>query len=172
MIPMQSSLPLLVLGVIAMAIVLSIAFLLTNHQPGGSIYDEIGRGGLLGEDEPQIPTDTRGGANPPVASAAEAERELEIRQLLGARSERLKARGEPALDLDAETARLLEPSSQPALGEPSTPGSSPAKRPHDPGLVEEVRQLVMARNERRARKGLEPLEVEAEVRRTLDGLEG
>jgi hypothetical protein len=168
---MQSSLPLLVLGVIAMAIVLSIAFLLTNHRPGGSIYDEIGRGGLLGEDEPQIRTDASG-AHPPVASAAEAERELEIRQMLGARSERLKARGEPALDLDAETARLLEPPSQTGLGEPSTPGSLPATRPHDPGLVEEVRQLVLARNERRARKGLEQLEVEAEVRRTLDRLEG
>ena len=38
---------------------------------------------------------------------------------------------------------------------------------HPAGLVEEVRQLVVARNERRQRQGLEPLEVEAEVARTL-----
>jgi hypothetical protein len=33
--------------------------------------------------------------------------------------------------------------------------------------VEEVRQLVVARNERRRRQGEEPLDVEAEVARTL-----
>jgi len=169
---MQSALPLIVFGVVAMAIVLSIAFLLTNHQPGGSIYDEIGRGGLLGEDEPRRAADAHGDVNPPVTSAAEAERELEIRQMLGARSERLKARGEPAIDLDAETARLLRPSAQTGLDERTPTGGSPAARPQDPALVEEVRQLVVARNERRARKGLEQLEVEAEVRRTLDRLEG
>lgn len=43
----------------------------------------------------------------------------------------------------------------------------PAPAEHDPGLAEETRQLVLARNERRARKGQEPLDVEAEVERTL-----
>ena len=37
----------------------------------------------------------------------------------------------------------------------------------DPGLREEVRQLVVARNERRLRQGKEPLDVEAEIERQL-----
>jgi len=38
---------------------------------------------------------------------------------------------------------------------------------HDEALREEVRQLVEASNERRRRRGEEPLEVEAEVERQL-----
>ena len=37
----------------------------------------------------------------------------------------------------------------------------PGARPHDAGLREEVRQLVVARNERRMRQGEEPLDVES-----------
>ena len=37
--------------------------------------------------------------------------------------------------------------------------------------MEEVRQLVVARNERRVRQGKEPLEVEAEIERQLRDLE-
>jgi hypothetical protein len=85
--------------------------------------------------------------------AGRAEREHEIRQMLGARSDRLVSRGQPALDIDAEVARLMAP--------------APAPDGHAAGLVEEVRQLVVARNERRERQGLEPLEVESEVARTL-----
>ena len=78
--------------------------------------------------------------------------------MLGARSERLVRAGQPALDIDAEVARLLDP-------EPRR------RRATTPALVEEVRQLVVARNERRVRQGLEPLDVEAEVARTLAELE-
>jgi hypothetical protein len=39
-------------------------------------------------------------------------------------------------------------------------------------LRTEVRQLVVARNERRRRQGLEPLDVEAETERQLSDLEG
>ena len=42
---------------------------------------------------------------------------------------------------------------------------------HPAGLVEEVRQLVVARNERRIRQGKEPLEVDKEVQRQLRELE-
>ena len=41
----------------------------------------------------------------------------------------------------------------------------------DPGLRAEVRQLVIARNERRARQGREPLDVDVEVDRLLAELE-
>ena len=41
----------------------------------------------------------------------------------------------------------------------------------DAGLAEEVRQLVVARNERRMRQGKEPLDVDREVERQLRELE-
>jgi NAD-specific glutamate dehydrogenase len=41
----------------------------------------------------------------------------------------------------------------------------------DPALVEEVRQLVVARNERLLRQGKEPLDVEAEIARQMEELE-
>ena len=86
-------------------------------------------------------------------------RELEIRQLLNARSERLVRSGQPALDVDAELARLLA----------AEQGGADSDRP-DPELVAEVRSLVVARNERRIRQGMEPLDVEAEVKRALEQL--
>ena len=48
----------------------------------------------------------------------------------------------------------------------ATPGAG------DPALREEVRQLVIARNERRVRQGKEPLDVDAEVERQLRDLGG
>jgi hypothetical protein len=141
----QSLFPIIVFGAVAFSIVMSVVFLVSR----GGMYDHIGEGGLSrgGEDAGDPPAPT---ADSP---AGRAERELEIRQMLGARSERLVSRGEPALDIDAEVARLMAP---PAV-----------LADHAPALVEEVRQLVVARNERRRRQGLEPLEVEAEVARTL-----
>jgi hypothetical protein len=144
----QSAFPFVVFGAVALSLVMSIVFLFSR----GSMYDQIGQGGLAPEREPQ------GGAPAPApdSPAGRAERELEIRQMLGARNQRLVGRGQPALDIDAEVARLLGPS------QPSG---------HEAGLSEEVRQLVVARNERRARQGLEPLDVEAEVVRTLAELD-
>ena len=166
---MQSAL--LVSGVLAMAIVLCVAYLLTNHRPGQSIYDEIGRGGLLGDEEPGERPGKGGGEAAAGSPSDRADLELEIRQMLGARSERRLARGQSPLDLDAETARMLEPGPAQGPREPHAPDRPDAPARQDPGLVEEVRQLAVARNERRARKGLEPLDVEAEVRRTLAELE-
>jgi hypothetical protein len=144
---MQSAFPIVVFGAVAFSLVMSVGFLLSR----GSLYDQIGQGGLSPEDKP--------GAGPaalaPDSPAGRAERELEVRQMLSARSERLVRKGQPALDIDAEVARLLAP---------AQPGAQEA------GLVEEVRQLVVARNERRVRQGLQPLDVEAEVTRTLEEL--
>ncbi|MBS1679539.1 MAG: hypothetical protein JST08_19365 [Actinobacteria bacterium] len=81
----------------------------------------------------------------------------EVRQMLEAKAERRKVRGEPALDVEAESARLLA----------AADGGSAS---HDEELRTEVRQLVIARNERRQRAGLEPLDVEAETDRQLAGL--
>jgi hypothetical protein len=144
--------------VIVGAIVLFVLVGAISWLTGASTYDQIGAGGLSdgsGAD--------RGGGPPlapppPDSPAARAEQELEIRQMLQARSDRRVRRGEQPLDVDAEVARLQ---TQPAHG-----GGS-----KDPGLAEEVRQLVVARNERRARRGEPPLDVEAEVQRTLDELQ-
>jgi hypothetical protein len=140
----QSAFPIVVFGAVGLSIVMSLIFLFTR----GSSYDDIGEGGLMTGSE-------SGGGPPPLppdSPAGRAERELEIRQLLTARSQRMVGRGEAALDIDAEVERLLGPAQPHA---------------HSAGLVEEVRQLVVARNERRVRRGLEPLDVNAEVQRTL-----
>lgn len=132
---------------------------------GGSVYDRIGEGGLTaGPGQGGMP------AGPPPGSEAErVEREQEIRQMLQARSDRLVRGGGQPLDIDAELARLSDPGqgSASAVGT----GERPAPGKHDAGLAEEVRQLVVARNERRVRRGEQPLDVETEVERTLAELD-
>jgi hypothetical protein len=147
----ETGLTFVVFGSVAFSLVMSLLFLVTRGSD--SMYDQIGRGGISREGDNGV------GATPeaaPDTAAARAEREREIRQMLSARSERLVRKGEPALDIDAEVARLL-------AGE-----HAPEK--HEAGLVSEVRQLVVARNERRVRHGLEPLDVDSEVARTLEEL--
>jgi hypothetical protein len=145
---LQSAFPVVVFGAVALSIVMSLIFLFSR----GSVFDHIGDGGLTGERDagPELPPP------PPDSPGARAEQELEIRQMLTARSARMVGRGEAPLDVEAELARLLAPAQRSG---------------HDPGLLAEVRQLVVARNERRARQGLEPLDVDAEVKRTLDELD-
>jgi hypothetical protein len=147
----ENGLNFVVFGTVAFAVVISLLFLVTRGSD--SMYDHIGQGGISRDSE----YGGGGVAQSTDSAASRAEREQEIRQMLGARSERLVRRGQPALDIEAELARLLEP---PA--ESST---------HEATLVEEVRQLVVARNERRVRQGAEPLDVEAEVARTLRELD-
>ncbi|MGD0455211.1 MAG: hypothetical protein ABSB69_16610 [Solirubrobacteraceae bacterium] len=147
----ENGLSFVVFGAIAFSLLMSLAFLFTRG--GDSAYDRIGAGGISREG------DYGGGlgASAPDSPAAQAEREREIRQMLGARSERLVRSGQPALDLDAEVARLL--------------AGEQASGARDAELIAEVRQLVVARNERRVRQGLDPLDVDGEVARTLDELE-
>jgi hypothetical protein len=150
----ENGLSFVVFGTVAFSLVMCVLFLVTRGKD--SMYDQIGQGGLsresdFGSGAPAPPSDS---------AAAAAEREREVRQMLSARSERLVRRGEPALDIDAEVARLLHPG-----------GEAGGERGHDPELTEEVRQLVVARNERRERQGLEPLDVDAEVARTLAELD-
>lgn len=80
----------------------------------------------------------------------------EVRQMLIAKQERQRQRGEVPLDVEAETARLLVAAARPR-----------GQEGIDAELRAEVRQLVVARNDRRLRQGLEPLDVEAEVERQL-----
>jgi hypothetical protein len=151
----ENGLSLAVFGAVALSILISLAFLLTRGS-SESAYDRIGAGGISKEGDYDGGAGA-GGAGLRDSAAADAEREREIRQMLGARSERMVRSGEPALDVDAEVARLMS-------GEQAT-------RAPDRELLSEVRQLVLARNERRLRQGLAALDVDAEVTRTLDELE-
>lgn len=139
---MQEAFESVLFVVVGLAAVLAVASLAGRSR----LYDQIGRGGLSIGDEPERPA--------PGPAALAAVRDEEIRQMLDARNARRARRGMPALDLDAELARLQAPA-------------------HDPALADEVRQLVVARNERRARAGKPALDVEAEVaRRMADLAEG
>jgi hypothetical protein len=166
---MQTIFPLVVFGAIGLFIVVGLLSMLTRKN----LHDQIGQGGLfVGEDYaspgafPEPVGSDESGA--PSALESPAERELEIRQMLKARSDRLVRQGHAPLDIDAEFARLEW---IPAHPDPRADGSSTgAEGSGDPALAAEVRQLVLARNERRARQGLDALDVEAEVQRTLSEL--
>ena len=110
----------------------------------GRIYRGLGRTGLLTmEDADRAPA---------TSATTGVEVREEIRQMLEAKSARREARGEEALDVEAELESLTRSSGA------------------DEGLREEVRQLVIARNERRLRQGQEPLDVDAEIDRQLRDL--
>jgi len=130
---------------VVIAIVAGVVALL-SYLGAGAAYRGIGRTGLS-LDEPDLRPSPQ-----PGSAAWDAEAQAELRQLLEAKSDRRQARGEPALDVDAELARLSQP--------------FPVA---DPALREEVRELVLATNERRARRGEPPLDVEAEIERRLSG---
>lgn len=123
--------------------VVAVVVAAVSYRGTGRIYSGLGREGGLDM------------TREPPATASGAEVQEEIRQMLEAKSERRRARGEPELDVEAELAALTRPSA----------GA-------DPALREEIRQLVIARNERRARQGKEPLDVEAEIERQLQALGG
>jgi hypothetical protein len=171
---MQAAFPLVLYGSIALFVVVGVWSMLTRSN----LYDQVGQDGLfLGEDQ------FGGGLSEPLGSGesdgsgraelqAHTEREREIRQMLQARSDRLVRKGQAPLDIDAELAKL-ERAGPPRPGEPGAGGLGSTDGPggHDAGLTEEVRQLVVARNERRRRQGQDPLDVDAEVQRTLAELD-
>ena len=144
-------------GTVIWIVVLVIAPLAAVLFAGAfGLLDQLGRGGLFMDDRPARPEPA---ANSP---AAIAEREDDIRQLVQARSDRRRARGETGLDVDAEVERLME----------LDPTAQPEEDQQDAALRAEVRQLVIARNERRAARGQPPLDVEVEVDRQLRDLAG
>jgi hypothetical protein len=117
-------------------------------------WEQIGKGPLAIEQElPSVPRYLA----PPATRLDRVEQELEVRQMLQAKSERCESRGEGPLDVEAEVARLLAPPDH----KPPAP---------DEKLRDEVRQLIAVRNERRLRRGQQPLEIEAETDRQLADL--
>ena len=148
----------------------------------GNAFKSIGKGGLSVEfesDNPHGLIDSGAGGGDDAAV-----NEAELRQMLEAKAYRQEARGETPLDVDEELAKALAEQRSPAAPSGGGPppagggrqqGGGPQPPPPPPRqgaqLREEVRQLVVARNERRARQGKEPLEVDAEVERQLQELE-
>ena len=134
---MQDAFGIVIFAVVGISAVLAVVSLFFR----GKVYDEIGRGGI-GDDREIRPAAPSGG------SVDVAERDAEIRQMLGARNARAAARGEAEVDVEDELQRLTAPAV-------------------DPALREEVRTLVVASNRRREAHGEAPLDVEAEVERQL-----
>src|SRR3954468_15702938 len=137
---MQDAFGIVIFAVVGISAVLAVASLFLR----GKLYDEIGRGGIGDDREMGRPRPAGSGGG----YLDTAERDAEIRQMLGARNARAAARGEAEVDIDEELARLTAPAV-------------------DPALREEVRDMVVARNRRREARGQAPLDVEAEVDRQL-----
>ena len=106
----------------------------------GRSYREIGGGGIAHDDDDGRP------AGPPLS--ADAERDMEIRQMLEARNARRARRGEAPRDVEIELAALTRP----VVDDP---------------LREEIRQHVIARNARRVRAGGDPVDVDEEIERRI-----
>lgn len=130
--------------VCGIAIVVAVFALATS----GKVWDEIGKRGLVTNDDRAGPHG--GGSGAELGPGGMAERDAEIRQMLQARNERRARRGEPPVDVETELRRLTAPAVE-----------------IDAGLREEIRQLVEARNHRRVRRGEPPLDVESEVERQI-----
>lgn len=124
-----------------------VGYVLKRAVGGWSAYGG-GPFSILSEAPPRRGSEPQGPVDPAIQAA-------EVRQMLTAKAERQRRRGEPALDVEAETERLLAAAAA---------SEAPAA---DDELRAEVRQLVVLRNERRRREGLEPLDLEAETDRQL-----
>jgi|SRR5579884_252021 len=122
------------------AIVIAVIALVSSHKT----WDDYGKGHLLMDSE--LPPSPRSSS-----PTALHERDEEIRQMLEARNERRRRRGEPPIDVEQELSRLTAPQI-------------------DPELRQEIRDLVKARNDRLVRAGKPPLDVEAEVEREVSRL--
>ena len=130
-------------------------------------WESLGSDRLLMESDLQDPRAPRprpaARAPGPSEPSAVAERDEEIRQMLDARNRRRRRHGQAELDVEAELTRLTR---APAAG------PAPAGEALDPELLAEIRELVIARNHRRARRGEPPLDVEAEIARQIARLNG
>ena len=134
-------------------------------------WESLGRDRLLMESDladPRAPRPASAAGLPgqpgdPPHPAAIAERDEEIRQMLDARNRRRRRLGQAELDVEAELARLTRPPS---------PGPARPDGALDEELLAEIRELVLARNHRRARRGQPPLDVEAEIARQIARLTG
>jgi hypothetical protein len=142
-------------GYVLVAITLFIlpiaAFSFARSAPA---WESIGKGGRFGVMH-SMPPPRMAQPSPEIDLAIQA---AEARQMIEAKSYRRIQRGEEPLDVEAEMTALLDS---------ELCGRKTSKRDLDEKLRAEVRELVVARNERRMRRGEEPLDIDAEVERQV-----
>ena len=136
----------------------------------GRALEQLGKGTFaIDKEEP-------GKAKPSDPSLDRAGHEAEVRQMVEASAYRRRARGEPDIDVQSEIDRVLGVGPWAGVdasevagedGKDETEGEEGAAGLEGgvSGIREEIRQLVMANNERRVRRGEDPLDVDAEVER-------
>jgi len=132
-------------AVLLLLVVVVIPIATVAFARSGKAYSEIGKGRFAVDFDEE----------------SETSQQEEIRQLVEAKAFRQEQRGEDPLDVDEEIERLR--------GEPDAPEpeSRPPEDPETAQIRAEIRQVVVAKNESRLRRGEEPLDVEAEVDRML-----
>jgi hypothetical protein len=131
----------------------------------GKGLEELGKGRFAIDRDDDLGSGMSG-SDPP--SRREAELADEVRQMVEAADFRSQARGDGRLDVEGEIERLLAGEAADGDGSGNPGGGGAADPPPETGIRAEVRQLVIANNERRLRRGDEPLDVESEVDRRLE----
>lgn len=147
--------------VVLFVVVVPVAAIAFSRSGRG--LSELGKGTFAIDKEEPEPTR---GAPPPPDPAVH---EMEVRQMVEAAAFRRRRRGERELDSDAEIQRLLSGSEPGESGEPSGE-VEPGRASEDPEMAQirrEIRELVVANNERRKRRGEAPLDIESEVGQRL-----
>jgi hypothetical protein len=157
-----SILPTLLFVGMMMGGIIGVMSLVSRKDP----YDEIERGDLYRDrDTLSAGASTAEDSHGDDPAAEHAERELEIRQMIEARSARLVRNGGQPLDVEVELARLLQ--ADPVamrIGEQNAVGEQTRERAE---RELEIRQMIEARSARIVRRGGQPLDVESEVARLL-----
>jgi hypothetical protein len=137
----------------------------------GKALEELGKGRFSIDRDDDLGSGLTADDSSGIAAHERAE---EVRQMIEAADFRSRARGDGRLDVEREIERLMAGELPPEAPPPALPeneGSEPAaatgEQAPESGLRAEVRQLVVANNERRARRGEQPLDVESEVDRRM-----
>jgi hypothetical protein len=149
----------------------------------GKALEELGKGRFAIDRDDDLGSGLTADDSSEIAAQERAE---EVRQMIEAADFRSRSRGEGRVDVEREIERLMAgelPAESPPPAAPAAPeaGHNDAETardetelrrepelPKESGIRAEVRQLVVANNERRARRGEEPLDVESEVDRRME----
>ncbi|MBK5232692.1 MAG: hypothetical protein JJE13_06890 [Thermoleophilia bacterium] len=130
----------------------------------GRALEQLGKGTFA------IDREKPGGSEPMDPEVDRDEQEAEVRQMVEASAYRRHARGEPDIDVQSEIDRVLGVGPWAEVDAAEVSGEDGEDAPAGPeggtsGIRAEIRQLVIANNERRVRRGEEPLDVDSEVER-------
>jgi hypothetical protein len=144
--------------VLLLTVVVVVPVALFAFVKGGKGLEDLGKGRFAIDRDDDLGSGMTGADS---ATGRESEAAEEVRQMLEAADFRRQSRGEGRLDVEAEIERLMsEQTEEPVAAEGQSGGG-------DPGVRDEIRQLVVANNERRERRGEPPLDVEPEVERRM-----